>query len=89
MAVNVHSDEDAAYRLYVAAHPLLETGRKQLEETSPGMTNLIVGPARDFYYEIQSRVSTMLKNNLSPEITAVEMTKALNLLLEDYASANE
>jgi len=86
--VNLGSANEKAYIDYIALYPQAMTGIKQLAETSADMMGVIVGPSRNFYYEIVNQVSVMLNENRSPEETVSTMARALNLLLDDYAEAN-
>ena len=86
--VNLGSAREASYAAHVAKYPQAEVGTKQLAETSPDMMGVIVGPSRDFYYEIVNQVSSMLVDKKTPEETVKTMAAALNLLLDDYAEAN-
>jgi sn-glycerol 3-phosphate transport system substrate-binding protein len=87
-AVNLGSSREQTFVNYLASNPQAEVGTKQLAETSPDMMGVIVGPSRNFYMEIANQVSVMLTERKTPEETAENMTRALNLLLEDYAEAN-
>ncbi|MDR1803785.1 MAG: extracellular solute-binding protein [Treponema sp.] len=86
--VNIGSANERAYIDYIALYPQAMTGTKQLAETSADMMGVIVGPSRNFYYEIVNQVSFMLTENKTPEETVSTMARALNLLLDDYAEAN-
>ena len=87
-AVNLGSSQEKSYIDYIAQYPQAEIGTRQLAETSPDMMGVIVGPSRDFYYEIVNQVSVMLEERKTPEETVRTMAAALNLLLDDYAEAN-
>jgi len=86
--VNLASLDKAIYTDHIARFPQAETGTRQLEQTNPDMMGIIVGPSRNFFFEIISQVSAMLTNNRTPEDTVRTMTSALNLLLDDYIEAN-
>jgi len=86
--VNLGSANERAYIDYIALYPQAVTGTRQLAQTSADMMGVIVGPSRNFYYEIVNQVSVMLNENRSPEETVGTMARALNLLLDDYAEAN-
>ena len=86
--VNLASASQKSYADHIAKFPQAEVGPKQLSETSPDMMGVIVGPSRNFYYEIVNQVSAMLNSNRTPEDTVRSMATALNLLLDDYAEAN-
>jgi len=86
--VNLASAKEKTYTDHIAKYPQAEVGTKQLAETSPDMMGVIVGPSRNFYYEIVNQVSAMLKENKTPEETVRSMSAALNRLLDDYAEAN-
>jgi len=86
--VNLSSAKEKTYADHIAKYPQAEVGTKQLSETSPDMMGVVVGPSRNFYYEIVNQVSAMLKENKTPEETVRTMSTALNRLLEDYAEAN-
>ena len=86
--VNLASSSQRIYSDHIAKFPQAEVGPKQLAETSPDMMGVIVGPSRNFYYEIVNQVSTMLNERKTPEETVRTMAAALNLLLDDYAEAN-
>jgi len=86
--VNLGSANERAYIDHIALYPQAMTGTKQLAETSADMMGVIVGPSRNFYYEIVNQVSVMLNENKTPEETVNTMARALNLLLDDYAEAN-
>ena len=86
--VNLGSANQKAYTDHVAKYPQAETGARQLAQTSPDMMGVIVGPSRNFYYEIVNQVSAMLTENKNPEDTVRSMSTALNRLLDDYIEAN-
>ena len=86
--VNLGSSNVKTYTDHIARYPQAEVGTKQLAETSPDMMGIIIGPSRNFYMEIMNQVSIMLNERRSPEETVSSMTRALNLLLDDYAEAN-
>jgi len=86
--VNLGSASQRTYTDHVARYPQSEVGTRQLAETSPDMMGVIVGPSRNFYFEIVNQVSAMLTENRSPEDTVRTMSTALNLLLDDYIEAN-
>lgn len=86
--VNLGSAKEQTYAAHSAKYPQAEVGTRQLSETSPDMMGVIVGPSRNFYYEIVNQVSVMLKEHRSPEDTVRSMAAALNLLLDDYIEAN-
>jgi len=86
--VNLGSANERAYIDHIALYPQAMIGTKQLAETSADMMGVIVGPSRNFYYEIVNQVSVMLNENKTPEETVNTMARALNLLLDDYAEAN-
>jgi len=86
--VNLGSANEKAYIDHITLYPQAMTGTKQLAETSADMMGVIVGPSRNFYYEIVNQVSVMLNENKTPEETVNAMARALNLLLDDYAEAN-
>jgi ABC-type glycerol-3-phosphate transport system substrate-binding protein len=88
MPVNTASFAETAYSGYVSENPQALVGAKQLSETSPDMLSVTVGPSRDFYMEIMNQVSSMLTEKKSPESVVKSMSRALNLLLSDYAAAN-
>jgi sn-glycerol 3-phosphate transport system substrate-binding protein len=88
MPVNNNSFREKTYADYTAAYPQAETGARQLADTSADMMGIIVGPSRNFYIEIMNQVSAMLIEKKTPEDTVKSMSAALNLLLDDYASAN-
>jgi len=88
MPVHIAALDEDTYRAYTAAVPQALTGFRQLAKTSPGLFNLTVGPARDFYYETAAQVSDMLSEDKSPAETALSMKIRLNRLLADYAEAN-
>ena len=87
-AVNLGSANVKSYTDHLAKFPQAEVGTNQLGKTSPDMMGVIVGPSRNFYYEIVNQVSAMLKENKTPEATVQSMSTALNRMLEDYAEAN-
>jgi sn-glycerol 3-phosphate transport system substrate-binding protein len=87
--VNTASVKEKIYIDHAAKFPQIETGPGQLALTSPDMMGVIIGPSRNFYYEIVSQVSAMLREGKTPEATAMSMAAALNLLLDDYAEANK
>ncbi|MCL2832551.1 MAG: extracellular solute-binding protein [Treponema sp.] len=87
--VNTGSVNDPAYASYAAQYPQANIGASQLSQTSPEMMGVIVGPSRDFYYEIINQVSVMLEEKKTPEETVKTMSAALNRLLDDYAEANK
>jgi len=89
LPVNSAAFDTPAYQDYGAANPLAGVGFRQLEATSPELFNLTVGPSRDFYYETQNQIAAMLTAGTSPAAAAAALTQALNLLLTDYAEANE
>jgi len=86
--VNLGSANEKAYIDNIALYPQAVIGTQQLAETSADMMGVIVGPSRNFYYEIVNQVSGMLNENRTPEDTVSTMARALNLLLDDYAEAN-
>jgi sn-glycerol 3-phosphate transport system substrate-binding protein len=86
--VNLASAKERSYIEYVTRYPQAEVGVTQLAETSPDMMGVVVGPSRNFYYEIVNQASSMLKEQKAPEETVRTMATALNLLLDDYAEAN-
>ena len=86
--VNNASAAQKVYADHIARYPQAEVGPRQLSETSPDMMGVIVGPSRNFYYEIVNQVSGMLNERRTPEDTVRTMSAALNLLLDDYAEAN-
>jgi len=87
--VNAGSAKESSYTDYTAKYPQALVGTQQLAATSPDMMGVIVGPSRDFYYEIINQVSVMLNEKKTPEDTVKTMATALNLLLDDYAQANQ
>ena len=86
--VNTGSANERAYADHIAAFPQAGVGPRQLAETSADMMGVIVGPSRNFYYEITNQVSAMLTENRTPDETVRSMATALNRLLEDYIDAN-
>ena len=88
MPVNVLSLQESVYVEHLHRYPQAATGSMQLSITSPDMMGVIVGPSRNFYFEIVNQVSMMLTAGLSPEDTVSAMSRSLNLLLDDYAEAN-
>ena len=88
MPVNNNSFSEKTYTDYISAYPQAETGARQLAYTSADMMGIVVGPSRSFYMEIMNQVSAMLTEKKSPEDAVKSMSHALNLILEDYATAN-
>ena len=88
MPVNILSLQESTYVEHLLRYPQAATGSMQLSITSPDMMGVIVGPSRNFYFEIVNQVSMMLTSGSSPEETVSSMSRALNLLLDDYAEAN-
>jgi sn-glycerol 3-phosphate transport system substrate-binding protein len=88
MPVNAGSYAEEIYTAYAARYPQTEVGSGQLNETSPDLMGITIGPSRDFYMEIMNQVSAMLTENKDPELAASSTAAALNLLLEDYIAAN-
>ena len=86
--VNLGSLYHESYADHLARFPKAGIGTRQLAETSPEMVGVIVGPSRNFFFEIVSQVSSMLTNNRSPEETVRTMSAALNRLLDDFIEAN-
>ena len=86
--VNLGSASQKIYTDHIAKYPQAETGVRQLAETSPDMMGVVVGPSRNFYFEIVNQISTMLTENRTPDDTVRRISAALNLLLDDYIEAN-
>jgi hypothetical protein len=86
--VNLGSANERAYIDHIALYPQAMTGTRQLAETRTDIMGVVVGPSRNFYYEIVNQVSLMLNENRTPEETVRTMARALNLILDDYAEAN-
>ncbi|MCL2069194.1 MAG: extracellular solute-binding protein [Oscillospiraceae bacterium] len=86
--VNKAAYDVEVYREYAQRYPQLGVATAQVEMTRPDMAGVMVGPSRDFYLEIQNRVSDMLLTGADPAAAAQTMAGALNSLLEQYAIAN-
>lgn len=86
--VNYGAKEQQIYIDHVTGFPQAATGLAQLEVTSPDMLGVIVGPSRNFFFELINQVSTMLEQRRTPEETVTNMARALNLLLHDFYEAN-
>ena len=86
--VNLASAQNRAYLDHIARFPQAEVGTNQLAITSPDMMGVIVGPSRNFYFEIENQGASMLNDGRTPEETVTSMARALNLLLDDFAEAN-
>ena len=88
MPVNAASSQERIFTEHLERYPQAKVGPEQLAITSPDMMGVIVGPARNFYFEIENQGSAMLSDRRSPEETVGIMSRALNLLLDDYTEAN-
>ena len=86
--VNTGSATNRVYLDHIAQFPQARVGPEQLAQTSPDMMGVVVGPSRNFYFEIENQGASMLTDGRSPEETVTSMARALNLLLEDFAEAN-
>lgn len=85
---NKGSFEVDTYKDYVAAYPQFEVSVNQVNETSPDLMGITIGPSWDFYMEIQNQISTMLDSGASVDDTVNSMASALNGLLEQYNNSN-
>ena len=86
--VNTGSASNRVYTDHIAQFPQARVGPDQLAQTSPDMMGVVVGPSRNFYFEIENQGASMLTDGRSPEDTVASMARALNLLLDDFAEAN-
>lgn len=87
--VNKGSYEEESFTSYTAQYPQMLVSTEQIDLTSPDMMGVTVGPSRDFYLEIQQRVSDMLTANTAPDQVVTEMADSLNGMLEQYALSNQ
>lgn len=80
--------ETDTYKTYAAKNPQFEIAVKQVNETSPDMLGITIGPSWDFYMEIQNQTSAMLDSGTDPAAAATEMASVLNGILEQYNRSN-
>ena len=76
------------FKAFAKENPAILTVVEQVEETSPDMMGIVIGPAWDFYMEIQNQIFLMLDEDLSVEETTETLVKVLDDLLQTYKESN-
>lgn len=76
------------FKAFTEENPAYLTVVEQVEETSPDMMGIVIGPAWDFYMEIQNQVFLMLDEDIPVEEATTSLVEVLDGLLQTYEESN-
>lgn len=76
------------FKAFAEENPAILTVVEQVEETSPDMMGIVIGPAWDFYMEIQNQVFLMLDEDIPVEEATETLVEVLDDLLQTYQESN-
>lgn len=86
------SNKDAyeldSFKAFADENPAILTVVEQVEKTSPDMMGIVIGPAWDFYMEIQNQVFLMLDEDIPVEEATATLVEILDGLLQTYEESN-